>query len=241
METVVENVVAAGAAAPAHELSMFALFLEADWVVKSVMIGLLVASVACWAVIISKLAAYAGARREMKAFDRIFASGEPLGAIYQRIRDKPRHGLSALFAAAMEEWNGSHADNAANPAGLQARLRIVLDTTIAAETERLDRNLTILATTGSAAPFIGLFGTVWGIMNSFTAIAAEKSTSLSVVAPGIAEALFATALGLLAAIPAVIAYNKLSGDSGRLIGRLEAFADRVSVLLSRQLDARSSN
>jgi biopolymer transport protein TolQ len=235
METVVE------VTAPiTHELSMFALFLQADWVVKSVMIGLLVASVACWAVIFSKLAAYARARREMKAFDRIFASGEPLGAIYQRIKDKPRHGLGALFAAAMEEWNGSHADNAANPAGLQVRLRIVLDSTIAAQTERLDRNLTILATTGSAAPFIGLFGTVWGIMNSFTAIAAQKSTSLAVVAPGIAEALFATALGLLAAIPAVIAYNKLSGDSGRLIGRLEAFADRVSVLLSRQLDARGA-
>ncbi len=235
METVVETV-----APVAHELSMFALFLQADWVVKSVMIGLLVASVACWALIFSKLAAYASARREMKAFDRIFASGEPFGAIYQRIKDRPRSGLGALFAAAMEEWNGSHADNAANPAGLQARLRIVLDTTIAEQAERLDRNLTILATTGSAAPFIGLFGTVWGIMNSFTAIAAKKSTSLSVVAPGIAEALFATALGLLAAIPAVIAYNKLSGDSGRLIGRLEAFADRVSVLLSRQLDARGA-
>jgi biopolymer transport protein TolQ len=239
METVVENVTAT-AAPVAHELSMFALFMQADWVVKSVMIGLLVASIACWAVIFSKLASYARARREMKAFDRIFASGEPLGAIYQRIKDKPRHGLGALFAAAMEEWNGSHADNAANPAGLQVRLRIVLDSTIAAQTERLDRNLTILATTGSAAPFIGLFGTVWGIMNSFTAIAAEKSTSLAVVAPGIAEALFATALGLLAAIPAVIAYNKLSGDAGRLIGRLEAFADRVSVLLSRQLDARNA-
>lgn len=235
METVV------GTVAPvAHELSMFALFLQADWVVKSVMIGLLLASVACWAVIFSKLAAYAHARREMKAFDRIFASGEPLGAIYQRIKDKPRHGLGALFAAAMEEWNGSHADNAANPAGLQARLRIVLDTTIVEQTERLDRNLSLLATTGNAAPFIGLFGTVWGIMNSFTAIAAAESTSLSVVAPGIAEALFATALGLLAAIPAVIAFNKLSGDAGRLIGRLEAFADRVSVLLSRQLDARGA-
>lgn len=240
METVVENVTAAAAVPASHELSMFALFMQADWVVKSVMIGLLFASIACWAVIISKLATYARDRREMKAFDRIFASGEPLGTIYQRIKDQPRRGLGALFAAAMEEWNGSHAENAANPSGLQARLRIVLDTTIAGETERLDRNLAILATTGSAAPFIGLFGTVWGIMNSFTAIAAEKNTSLAVVAPGIAEALFATALGLLAAIPAVIAYNKLSDDSGRLISRLEAFADRVSILLSRQLDARSA-
>lgn len=198
METVVETV-----APIAHDMSMFGLFMQADWVVKSIMIGLLLLSIAC--------------------------------------KDRPRTGLSAVFAAAMEEWTVSHADNAANPAGLQARLRIVLDTTIAVEIERLDRNLALLATTGSAAPFIGLFGTVWGIMNSFTAIAAAESTSLSVVAPGIAEALFATAIGLVAAIPAVIAYNKLSGDSGHIVTRLEAFADRVSVLLSRQLDARPAD
>lgn len=228
------------AADPVAGLSMLGLFLEADWVIKTVMLGLALASIASWAVIFAKSALYARARREMRAFDRTFASGEPLAAIYQRLKDGPRQGLGALFAAAMEEWNGSHAENAANSAGLQARLRIVLDTTIAAETERLDRSLALLATVGSAAPFVGLFGTVWGIMNAFTAIAGQKSTSLSVVAPGIAEALFATALGLLAAIPAVIAYNMLSGDAGRLIGRLEAFADRVSVLLSRQLDARGN-
>ena len=236
METLIEAVTPVAQ----HDMSMFALFMQADWVIKSVMLGLLFASVACWAVIFGKSAAYAKAKREMKAFDKIFASGEPLSAIYARLKDGPRSGLGALFAAAMEEWNGSHAENAANSGGLQARLRIVLDTTVAAETEKLDRSLSLLATVGSAAPFVGLFGTVWGIMNAFTSIAAEKSTSLSVVAPGIAEALFATALGLLAAIPAVIAYNKLSGDSGRLIGRLEAFADRVSVLLSRQLDARGN-
>ncbi len=236
METVIEAVTPVAQ----HDMSMLALFMQADWVIKSVMLGLLFASIACWAVIFAKAAAYAGAKREMKAFDKIFASGEPLSAIYARLKDGPRSGLGALFAAAMEEWNGSHADNAANSGGLQARLRIVLDTTVAAESEKLDRSLSLLATVGSAAPFVGLFGTVWGIMNAFTSIAAEKSTSLSVVAPGIAEALFATALGLLAAIPAVIAYNKLSGDSGRLIGRLEAFADRVSVLLSRQLDARGN-
>ena len=234
METVIEAV------AVAHDMSIFGLFMQADWVVKSVMLGLLGASIACWAVIFAKVAAYARAKREMRAFDKVFASGEPLGAIYSRLKDAPRSGLGALFAAAMEEWNGSHAENAANPAGLQARLRIVLDTTVAQESEKLDRSLGLLATVGSAGPFVGLFGTVWGIMNAFTAIAAAESTSLAVVAPGIAEALFATALGLLAAIPAVIAYNKLSGDAGRLIGRLEAFADRVSVLLSRQLDARSA-
>lgn len=222
----------------AHDMSAWGLFMQADWVVKGVMIGLLIASIACWSVIFSKLAAYARARREMRAFDRLFASGESLPNIYARVRDGKSEGLGALFAAAMDEWNGSHAANAANPAGLQVRLRMVLDSAIAAETARLDSRLSLLATVGSAAPFIGLFGTVWGIMNAFTAIAAAESTSLSVVAPGIAEALFATALGLLAAIPAVIAYNKLSSDSGKLIARLEAFADRVAVLLSRQLDAR---
>jgi biopolymer transport protein TolQ len=220
----------------AGELSMFALFLQADWVIKGVMLGLLLASVACWAVIFAKTAAYARARREMKEFDRVFASGESFANLYQRLSGKPRTGLGALFVAAMEEWNGSHAVNAATRDGLQTRLRIVLDTAIAEQSERLERNLALLATVGSAAPFVGLFGTVWGIMNSFQSIAAQESTSLSVVAPGIAEALFATALGLLAAIPAVVAYNKLSGDSGRLIGRLEVFADRVAVLLSRQLD-----
>jgi biopolymer transport protein TolQ len=219
-------------------MSAWGLFMQADWVVKGVMIGLLVASIACWSVIFSKLAAYARARREMRSFDRLFASGESLPNIYARVRDGKSEGLGALFAAAMDEWNGSHAVNAANPAGLQIRLRMVLDSAIATETARLDCRLSVLATVGSAAPFIGLFGTVWGIMNAFTAIAAAESTSLSVVAPGIAEALFATALGLLAAIPAVIAYNKLSSDSGKLIARLEAFADRVAVLLSRQLDAR---
>jgi biopolymer transport protein TolQ len=231
METAVEIVAA-------HDMSAWGLFMQADWVVKGVMIGLLVASIACWSVIFSKLAAYARARREMRSFDRLFASGESLPNIYARVRDGKSEGLGALFAAAMDEWNGSHAANAANPAGLQVRLRMVLDSAIATETARLDSRLSLLATVGSAAPFIGLFGTVWGIMNAFTAIAAAESTSLSVVAPGIAEALFATALGLLAAIPAVIAYNKLSSDSGKLIARLEAFADRVAVLLSRQLDAR---
>ncbi len=221
-------------------LSLFALFLQADWVVKGVMIGLLLASIACWAVIFAKLATYARMRRHMRDFDRNFAAGEPLASLYQRMRDRPQAGLGALFVAAMEEWDGSHAMNAAND-GLATRIRIVLDSAIARESAALDRNLSLLATVGSAAPFIGLFGTVWGIMNSFQSIAAEKSTSLSVVAPGIAEALFATALGLLAAIPAVVAYNKLSADLGKLVGRLEGFADRISVLLSRALDAKAGS
>ncbi len=220
---------------------MFALFMQADWVVKSVMIGLLLASVACWAVIFSKLAAYGRARREMKAFDRIFASGEPLTAIYQRIKDKPR-----AWARRPVRRRDGRVERLATPTTPRTQLACRRGCASCSTPPLPARPSGSTATCrcspplGSAAPFIGLFGTVWGIMNSFTAIAAAESTSLSVVAPGIAEALFATALGLLAAIPAVIAYNKLSGDAGRLIGRLEAFADRVSVLLSRQLDAKGA-
>jgi biopolymer transport protein TolQ len=223
------------------DMSPFALFMQADWVVKSVMIGLVLASIICWAIIFSKLAGYAKARIEMRRFEKAFAQGEPLGTLHERLKQRKTAGLSALFVAAMDEWNGSHAANAANPAGLQARLRLVLDGAIAEESDKLEQSLPFLATVGSAAPFIGLFGTVWGIMNSFTAIAASKDTSLAVVAPGIAEALFATAIGLLAAIPAVIAYNKLSIDAGTLLGRLEAFADKLAVLLSRQADAKAAS
>ncbi len=223
------------------DMSPFALFMQADWVVKSVMVGLVLASIICWAIIFSKIAAYARARMEMRRFEKAFAQGEPLGTLHERLKQqRTTSGLSALFVAAMDEWNGSHAANAANPAGLQARLRLVLDGAIAEETDKLEQSLPFLATVGSAAPFVGLFGTVWGIMNSFTAIAASKDTSLAVVAPGIAEALFATAIGLLAAIPAVIAYNKLSIGAGKLLGRLEAFADKLAVLLSRQADAKAA-
>lgn len=222
------------------DMSPFALFMQADWVVKSVMLGLLAASVISWAIIFSKLFTYARARAEMRRFEKAFAAGEPLGALHARLKARPVRGLSAVFVAAMEEWNGSHASAAANPAGLSARLRLVLDGAVNQEAEKLEESLPFLATVGSAAPFVGLFGTVWGIMNSFTAIAASKDTSLAVVAPGIAEALFATAIGLLAAIPAVIAYNKLSIDAGKLMARLEGFADRLTVLLSRQLDQKGA-
>jgi biopolymer transport protein TolQ len=227
------------AEAVAHiDMSPYALFMQADWVVKSVMLGLLVASVVSWAIIFSKLGAFARARAEMRRFEKAFAAGEPLSQLHERLKARPVRGLSAIFVAAMEEWTGSHAAAAATTDGLVARLQLVLDGAIAAEAEKLEEALPFLATVGSAAPFVGLFGTVWGIMNAFTSIAASKDTSLAIVAPGIAEALFATAIGLLAAIPAVIAYNKLSIDSGKLMGRLEAFADRLAVLLSRQLDAR---
>ncbi|MGV8853070.1 MAG: protein TolQ [Devosia sp.] len=223
--------------ASAHDFSMLALFLQADWVVKSVMVGLLLASVYVWAIIANRLAAYRLARRDMAVFDHAFASGRPLADLRRDYTDIAHHGLSAVFVAAMDEWDKSHAAQAATAVGLQSRLEIALDLAVAEQSAELEKRLDFLATIGSAGPFIGLFGTVWGIMNAFTAIATAENTSLAVVAPGIAEALLATALGLLAAIPAVVAYNKLSADAGRLIARLEGFADRLVALLSRQLDA----
>ncbi len=224
--------------AEVHDFSMFALFMQADWVVKSVMIGLLIASVWCWAIIANRIIAYGRAKREMRAFEKAFASGKPLSQLQQEMQQENQHaGLSAVFMAAMEEWDKSHQQQASNAPGLQSRLEIALDLAVSEQSTALEKRLGFLATIGSAGPFVGLFGTVWGIMNAFTAIAAAENTSLAVVAPGIAEALLATALGLLAAIPAVIAYNKLSADAGHLIAKLEGFADRLVALLSRQLDA----
>ncbi len=221
----------------AHSFSMLALFMQADWVVKSVMLGLLLASIWCWAIIANRISTYAKARRDMAAFDRAFASGKPLAELRGEYAGAGATGLSAVFLAAMDEWDKSHAQQAASAGGLQSRLEIALDLAVTEQSAELEKSLGFLATIGSAGPFVGLFGTVWGIMNAFTAIASAENTSLAVVAPGIAEALLATALGLLAAIPAVIAYNKLNADAGKLIGRLEAFADRLVALLSRQLDA----
>jgi biopolymer transport protein TolQ len=231
---------AAGTAATHVDLSIWALFSQADLVVKTVMIGLLGASVWCWAIIVDKSVLFGRAKREMNRFERTFWSGQSLEELYQQMSERPAMGLGAVFVAAMKEWKRSHEQNAASFVGMQGRLDKVLDVAIARESEALEKRLGFLATVGSASPFIGLFGTVWGIMNAFTAISAASSTNLAVVAGPIAEALFATALGLLAAIPAVIAYNKLSGDANKLIGRLEGFADEFSTILSRQLEARGS-
>jgi biopolymer transport protein TolQ len=218
--------------------SLLGLFLSADWVVKIVMLGLLGASIWCWAIIVDKSMLYGRASRQMNAFERTFWSGQSLEELYQQMQERPSMGLGAIFVAAMKEWKRSHEQNAASYLGVQARLDKVLDVAINRESEGLEKRLGFLATVASASPFIGLFGTVWGIMNSFTSIAASKSTNLAVVAPGIAEALFATALGLLAAIPATIAYNKLSADANKLVSRLETFADEFATILSRQLEAR---
>ena len=220
------------------DFSFFALFWRASFVVQLVMILLLLASFWAWAIIIRKLIAYRAARRDAAAFDESFWSGEPLDELYETLGAAPEGSSEKIFAAGMLEWRRSHRNDGGLIAGAQSRIDRSMDVAINKEAEDLNRGLSFLATVGSTAPFVGLFGTVWGIMNSFQAIGMTKSTSLAVVAPGIAEALFATALGLIAAIPAVLAYNKLSGDLGRYAGRLEAFAGEFIAILSREFEEK---
>jgi biopolymer transport protein TolQ len=220
-------------------LSLWALFSNADLIVKLVMIGLMVASVWVWAIVIDKYLLFARMRRAMDRFEQAFWSGQSLEELYKSLSARPAHSMAALFVAAMREWKRSLESQARSFAGLQMRIEKVMDVTIAREIERLERRLLVLATVGSAGPFIGLLGTVWGIMTSFRAIAGQQSTSLAVVAPGIAEALFATAIGLIAAIPATIFYNKFSAEVNKQAQRLEGFADEFSAILSRQIDERA--
>ena len=225
-------------AEPTASLSIWALFMQAGWVVKLVMLGLLAASVWTWAIIIDKLIAYARMRVALDRFEQVFWSGQSLEELYRTLADRKTTGMGSIFVAAMREWKKSFEKGAKSPLGLQTRIDKAMDLALTREMERLEARLGFLATIGSAAPFIGLFGTVVGIMTSFQAIAASKNTNLSVVAPGIAEALLATAIGLLAAIPAVIAYNKLSSDVTKLGSRMEGFADEFSAILSRQIDEK---
>ena len=225
-------------AEPGAQLSIWALFMQAGWVVKLVMIGLLCASVWTWAIIVDKLVSYGRMRLALNRFEQVFWSGQSLEELYRTLADRKTTGMGANFVAAMREWKKSFEKGAKSPLGLQTRIDKAMDLALTREMERLEGRLGFLATTGSAAPFIGLIGTVIGIMTSFQAIAGSKNTSLAVVAPGIAEALLATAIGLLAAIPAVIAYNKLSSDASKLAVRMEGFSDEFSAILSRQIDEK---
>ena len=220
--------------------SLWGLFLQADIVVKLVMIGLLAASIWSWAIIIEKLFLLVRIERKTNKFEDQFWSGRSLEDLYASMAQADNRSSAALFVAAMREWKRSVEGSIRALGGIQLRVEKVMDVTISREMERLERRLLFLATVGSTAPFIGLFGTVWGIMTSFQAIAVSKNTSLAVVAPGIAEALFATAIGLVAAIPAVIFYNKFSADAARLNQRLEAFADEFSAIVSRQVDSTNT-
>ena len=230
---------AALAGSVVHDLSVWGLFLQADVVVKLVMIILVLASFWCWAIIFEKIMRLRRLRVQAEEFEESFWSGGSLENLYDRIDNRPKEPMASVFTAAMREWRRSAAkglSETSQKASLAQRIERVMHVTMGREIEGLERNMTFLATVGSTAPFVGLFGTVWGIMNSFQAIAQSKDTSLAVVAPGIAEALFATALGLVAAIPAVVAYNKISTDLGRYAARLEAFGDEFSAILSRQFE-----
>jgi len=223
-------------------LSVFELFQQSDSIVKLVLLILLLASFWSWAIIFDKALRIRRLRQAATTFEESFWSGGSLDDLYDRVGQRPIDPMSAVFAAAMREWRRSAAKGLLGTqtmrSSLQQRIERVMNVTVGREMDRVERFMSFLATVGSTAPFVGLFGTVWGIMDSFQSIAASKNTSLAVVAPGIAEALFATALGLVAAIPAVIAYNKLASDFGRYAGRLEAFASEFSAILSRQLDER---
>lgn len=219
------------------DFSLMALFARASIPVKLVMIMLIVSSFWSWSIIIRKFISFRAARNEAGEFDRAFWSGEPLDELFDMIGPAPEGASQRIFAAGMLEWRRSHRQDGGLIAGAQARIDRSMDVAITKESENLTSGLTFLATVGSTGPFVGLFGTVWGIKVAFEEIAISQNSSLAVVAPGISEALMATGIGLLAAIPAVIFYNKLSGDSDRLVGGYEAFADEFATILSRQLDS----
>lgn len=219
------------------DFSLIALFLRATLTVKLVMLLLIAASIWSWGIIIQKHLVFRRTRAAVTGFDAAFWSGEPLDELYQRVGRNPATGSERIFAAGMGEWQRSHRQDGALIPGAGQRIDRSMDVAINREVRGLNAGLTFLASVGSASPFIGLFGTVWGIKTSFEEIAMAQSTNLAVVAPGIAEALIATGLGLLAAIPATIFYNKLSDDSDAIAADYEQFADEFGTLLSRNLDA----
>ncbi len=241
VEGVDSTTLAGSAASVVHDLSMWGMFIQADWIVKSVILMLLMASFWCWAIIFEKYFTFRRIKEKAARFENEFWASEALDKFYEKSKKRANHPMAVMFVAAMEEWFRSKTANMLAPQGfrlsLKERIVQVMLVSRNREVENLERGLGFLATTGSAAPFIGLFGTVWGIMNSFHAIAASKNTSLVAVAPGIAEALFATAIGLFAAIPAVIAYNKFNTEVTRFSNKLDDFSTEFDTILSRQLEA----
>ena len=222
------------------DLSLITLFLQADLVVKTVMLLLLLASVWVWAIVFEKTATLRRVNRAATQFEDRFWSGGSLDELYEAEGARPTHPIAAVFGAAMGEWRRSAQVAGADVSrgGVRDRVDRTVAVTVQREMDRMERWMVFLASVGSTAPFIGLFGTVWGIMRSFSAIATSRNTNLSVVAPGIAEALFATAIGLVAAIPAVLAYNKLGTDLARFASRMEGFGSEFAGILSRQSEER---
>lgn len=236
------DVTQAGGGPQINGINIYDMFLRADPIVKSVMGLLVFASLWSWAIIFNKWLALGSLGRRADKFEKLFWSGLSLDELYQQFAQKADHPMASVFISALREWRRAFEAGAPRESllpGIKDRVEKSMTVSIHRETESIERRLGFLATVGSTAPFVGLFGTVWGIMNSFSAIAARHDTTLAVVAPGIAEALFATAMGLLAAIPAVIFYNKFVGDIGRYTSRLENFADEFSAILSRQLDEKA--
>jgi biopolymer transport protein TolQ len=226
-----------------ESFNVITLFLRADWVVKLVMLGLAAASLWSWTVILDKTFRFASLNRQANRFEDAVASGRSLEEVAQEAGDRPRHALPRMLQGALREWRDARTRGLANDsqaAFLIQRVDRVLDAAIARESARVEEGLGSLAIVATASPFVGLFGTVWGIMHAFQSIAIQKNTSLAVVAPSIAEALFATAIGLIAAIPAYIAFNKFSTDAGKFAGRLESFADDLSTAIQRRLAERAT-
>ena len=225
----------------AEQITVWSLFLEADPVVKAVMLILAGASIWSWAVAVDKWLQFGDLETHARKFEREFWSGRSLDELDDRASDRPRDALSRVYAAAAREWREARRTGLTGDTAqlMLERVDRLMAAQISREMGRASRNMGVLATVGASAPFIGLFGTVWGIMNAFTNIAQQQQTNLAVVAPGIAEALFATALGLVAAIPAVIFYNKFTGDLDRFGDRLDTFSDEVSARLSRRLSERT--
>lgn len=234
-----------GTVGPAIQgFSVVSMFLSADAIVKTVMALLLAASLWSWAIIFNKWMALGVVRRRANRFEKVFWSGLSLDDLYQQFSARGDHPMAAVFLAALREWRRAFENGPPRASMLPSvkdRVEKAMSVTILRETDGLEHQLGFLATVGATAPFVGLFGTVWGIMTAFSAIAARHDTTLAVVAPGIAEALFTTAMGLLAAIPAVIFYNKFANDISRYTGRVEAFADEFSAILSRQLDDKATH
>jgi len=233
----------AGVAKADHSLSMMGLFWDADPIVKLVMVVLVLASFWSWTIIFNKIMRLRKLYTAADQFEEAFWSGGSLDDLYDRIGNRPQDPMSSLFCSAMREWRRSIAKGVALSNDLRGtlhqRIERVMQVTVGREMDLLEKYMGFLASVGSTAPFIGLFGTVLGIMNSFESIAAQQNTNLAVVAPGIAEALFATAIGLVAAIPAVIAYNKISNDLGRYANRLDAFSHEFGTIISRQLEEQA--
>lgn len=239
MENTAVDATTLGKSVAATDLSAWSLFINADLVVQLVMLSLIAASIWCWTIIFSKVMRLRTLQSLAEKFEEAFWSGGSLDSLYDRVGTRPTDPLASVFAAAMKEWRRSVKGKPATreaKAMLQQRVERIMHVTVDREMDQLERHLPFLASVGSTAPFVGLFGTVWGIMHSFQGIASSQSTNLAVVAPGIAEALFATAIGLVAAIPAVLAYNKISTELGRYGMRLDSFVNEFAAIISRQLE-----